>query len=172
MLVNILGTEYTIEYKSIKDDDKLDEMEGYIDLYKKNIVIANIEEREYYKNEQKAKIEKVKRKVLRHEILHGFLFESGLDCNSNKTYSWADNEEMIDWFAIQSPKIFKVYRELGCYDENDFNVDNDELRDVIVKVLLQIRDMNCERLADYKLVIEKNILYLSNLLNLGIKVEN
>ena len=110
--INILGTEYTIQYKSILKDDKLYEMEGYTDLYKKHIVIGNIEEREYFKNEQKEKITKVKNKILRHEIVHAFLYESGLDTNSNKTYSWADNEEMVDWFAIQSPKIFKIYKEL------------------------------------------------------------
>lgn len=114
--INILGTIYTIEYKSILKDDKLDEMEGYTDLYKKHIVIGNIEEREYFKNEQKEKITKVKNKILRHEIVHAFLYESGLDTNSNKTYSWADNEEMVDWIAIQSPKLLKVYQELGCLD--------------------------------------------------------
>ena len=38
--------------------------------------------------------------------------ESGLDSNSNSADSWATNEEMVDWFAIQSPKIFKVFNEL------------------------------------------------------------
>jgi hypothetical protein len=110
--INVLGTIYTIEYKSILKDDKLGEMEGYTDLYKKHIVIGNIEEREYFKNEPKEKITKVKNKILRHEIVHAFLYESGLDANSNKAYSWAENEEMVDWFAIQSPKIMKVFKEL------------------------------------------------------------
>ena len=51
--------------------------------------------------------------MLRHEIIHAFLFESGLECNSLKTYNWAENEEMVDWFAIQSPKIFILYKELN-----------------------------------------------------------
>lgn len=115
--INVLGTKYTIEYKSILKDNKLDELEGYTDLYQKQIVIGNIEERDYFKNEPVEKINVIKNKILRHEIVHAFLFESGLDCNSLKSYNWADNEEMVDWFAIQSPKIFKVYRELGCLDE-------------------------------------------------------
>ena len=58
-----------------------------------------------------------KKLTLRHEILHAFLFESGLDAGSIATYGpWANNEEMVDWFAIQSPKIFKVYSELGLVD--------------------------------------------------------
>ena len=110
--INILGTEYTLEYKSIYKDKKLEEMEGYTDIYAKQIVIGNLEEREYFINEPKEKMDIVKNKVLRHEIIHAFLFESGLDTNSNRVYSWADNEEMVDWFAIQSPKIYKIYKEL------------------------------------------------------------
>ena len=110
--INILNTEYSLFYRDLKDDDKLEDMEGYADLYEKIIVIGNIEQRDYFKNESETKIRKIKNKVLRHEILHAFLFESGLDCNSNKSYAWAENEEMVDWFAIQSPKLFKIYKEL------------------------------------------------------------
>lgn len=116
MEINILGIMYKIEYRDPDKDNKLDEMEGYTDLFKKLIVIANIEKREGYKNESIEKINKVKAKVLRHEIVHAFLYESGLDCNSNRSYSWAENEEMVDWFAIQSPKIFKVYKELNILE--------------------------------------------------------
>ena len=28
--------------------------------------------------------------------------------------NWAKNEEMVDWFALQLPKIIKVYKELKC----------------------------------------------------------
>lgn len=54
-----------------------------------------------------------KKKVLRHEITHAFLGESGLrECSLICDGGWANNEEMVDWFAIQSPKIFKVFQEL------------------------------------------------------------
>lgn len=55
------------------------------------------------------------KKVLRHELMHAFLNESGLSANSTvPDCAWAKNEEMVDWFAIQSPKIFKVFSEAGC----------------------------------------------------------
>ena len=54
--------------------------------------------------------------ILRHEIIHAFMYESGLWCNSYGVSSWAENEEMTDWFAIQSPKIFKVYKQLKILD--------------------------------------------------------
>ena len=110
--INILGTEYRIEYHNIFEDKKLDENEGYTDLYKKLIVIGNIEQREYFKDEEKEKTIKVQNKILRHEIVHAFLYESGLCENSNRSYAWSENEEMVDWFAIQSPKLFKIYKEL------------------------------------------------------------
>jgi hypothetical protein len=49
-------------------------------------------------------LESVKKRILRHELIHAFLYESGLD-----QCSWADNEEMIDFFAISLPKIFHVF---------------------------------------------------------------
>jgi uncharacterized membrane protein len=52
------------------------------------------------------------KRILRHEIIHAFLFESGLADDSNSADAWAVNEEMVDWFARQAPKIYKVYKEL------------------------------------------------------------
>lgn len=47
------------------------------------------------------------------ESADAFLFESGLSSNTHGIYgAWAENEEMVDWIAIQSPKIFKVFQEL------------------------------------------------------------
>ncbi len=51
--------------------------------------------------------------TLRHEILHAYLFESGLDWSSRDIESWATNEEMIDWIALQFPKILDTYRIFG-----------------------------------------------------------
>ena len=42
--------------------------------------------------------------------------QGGLTSSSNGVDCWAKNEEMVDWFAIQSPKIFKVYSELGLLE--------------------------------------------------------
>ena len=46
------------------------------------------------------------RKNKRHEIIHAFLFESGLAENSE----WAQNEEMVDFFAIQFPKLMEAFK--------------------------------------------------------------
>ena len=46
--------------------------------------------------------------TLRHEIIHAFLFESGLHSCSNDIKCLALNEEMIDFFALQYEKINKT----------------------------------------------------------------
>ena len=110
--VNVLNTIYKIIFKDMDKDEKLTDLEGYTDMYKKEIVVCNLESREYFKDEDKSKLKKIENKILRHELIHAFLHESGLDCNSSKCYNWAENEEMVDWFAIQSPKIMRVFKEL------------------------------------------------------------
>jgi len=108
--IDILGTKYLLKYSSYKEDKKLENLDGYTDYYMKKIVIeSDFKDRLF----DKTKIINYQNKVLRHEIIHAFLNESGLECNSLKTHNWAENEEMVDWFAIQSPKIFKLYKELN-----------------------------------------------------------
>jgi hypothetical protein len=41
---------------------------------------------------------------------------SGLADNSNGVDAWARNEEMVDWFAMQGPKIYKIWREVGAVE--------------------------------------------------------
>lgn len=111
--VNVLGTFYTIEIKSVNEDNRLSKVEAYTDMYKKKIVITNLKTREFFANDSSDKIKVITNKLIRHEIIHAFLYESGLDCNSEESCSWAENEEMVDWFAIQSPKIMKAFKELN-----------------------------------------------------------
>lgn len=107
--VNILGETYSIYYNSRKKDNTLETKDGYTDNYSKKIVINTTFSEDWDVQD----IDIYQKKVLRHEIVHAYLYESGLDVNSNKAYSWAENEEMVDWFAIQAPKIIKTYKELG-----------------------------------------------------------
>lgn len=112
--VNILGTEYTIEYKTDEEiakdmDCGVGECGSYCSETEKLIVIS-VFDKLYGENEESKNA--LKRHNLRHELVHAFLNESGLSQNSLNHGCWAKNEEMVDWFAIQSPKIFKVFQEL------------------------------------------------------------
>ena len=104
--VNILGTEYTIKEASIAEDKLLDDCDGYCDKTAHRIVVCVKED-----DCNLGKFEDYQKSVLRHEIIHAFHFESGLDANlENKPFGFS--ETLVDWFAIQSPKIFKVFQEL------------------------------------------------------------
>lgn len=109
--INILGTNYKIHFKNEEEEPRLKRNWGFTDLYTKEICIATDCEKE---TEETCKnLVEFKHKVMRHEILHAFLYESGMRECSNSTEAWVQNEEMVDWFAIQIPKIVKIYKELN-----------------------------------------------------------
>jgi hypothetical protein len=109
--VNILGSEWNVKFGSEKEYPNLTNVDGYTDLSIREIVVDGMKALQGQIG-TKADLESYQKQVVRHEIIHAFLLESGLDSNSNSADSWAVNEEMVDWFAIQSPKIFKVFNEL------------------------------------------------------------
>ena len=112
MKVYVLGTEYKILYKTREEDIKLDKIDGYCDYSTKTIVCIK-RTKEEQDDMDLADLKFIDKRILRHEIIHAFMYESGLWCNSYGVSCWAENEEMTDWFAIQSPKIYKVYKELN-----------------------------------------------------------
>ena len=109
--VNILGSEWSVKFGNEEEYPNLAEMDGYSDFSIREIVGDDMEASQGQIG-AKADLESYQKQVVRHEIIHAFLLESGLDSNSNSADSWAVNEEMVDWFAIQSPKIFKVFNKL------------------------------------------------------------
>ena len=106
--INILGTDVSVEFRKEADDEKLEDVLGYYDT-SENLIVVKIPEVEKH---SVGNPEAAQKKTLRHEIIHAFLHESGLYWSSAPVDAWATNEEMVDWFAIQAPKIFKVFKEL------------------------------------------------------------
>lgn len=115
--VNILGTIYSVEKKSKEDDSYLarNSFVGYCDEVEKKIVLLDLSNDKDYENESENFRLKLEKECLRHEIIHAFLNESGLS-HSSLSYNggWAKNEEMVDWIAIQFPKILEAYKEVDC----------------------------------------------------------
>lgn len=105
---NVLGTDIQILFRKEKDDLKLENCVGYFDSSKGWIIVKILEPDAMSLGD----LDKYQKEILRHEIVHAFLYESGPYACSNQVTNWASNEEMVDWFAIQSPKIFKVFQEL------------------------------------------------------------
>lgn len=121
MRINILGTKYKVMTRKISEDETLknNRWAGYCGEESKEIVIADMSEKQFFPDMNEDERELYRKKTLRHEILHAFLNESGLSANAVVPEGgWAKNEEMIDWFAIQSPKIYKVFKKAGCLQGN------------------------------------------------------
>jgi len=109
--VHVLGTEYEIVERTRDSDKRLESANGYVDSSVKRIVLCRQEVDEYTIDD----VSWFVKKVLRHEIVHAFLLESGLASNSCLfEEGWAKNEEMVDWFALQAPKIFEAFKEADC----------------------------------------------------------
>lgn len=117
MKIDILGTKYKFETHKISEDETLrkNRWAGYCGEESKLIVIADMSEKEFFSDMDEKEQEAYRKTTLRHEIVHAFLNESGLSDNTSvPSGGWAKNEEMIDWFAIQSPKIYKAFKKVGC----------------------------------------------------------
>ena len=111
--INVLGQEYTISIVPESEDPKLKVNNGYCDCSTHEIVICDSEDLTGDVNAVKDMTAFIKQ-VTRHEIIHAFLCESGLQACSHNINCWAYDEEMIDWFAIQAPKIIKAFKDAEC----------------------------------------------------------
>lgn len=105
--INILGTEYEVIETNEVEDKTLKGCDGYCDTSIKKCVVDEMCPTEGAR--QKKNMQYYKKAVIRHELIHAILFESGLD-----VCSWAQNEEMVDWIAIQFPKLLKTFQECDC----------------------------------------------------------
>lgn len=117
MTVNILGTEYEIIKRKYDEDEAFDRrsIAGYCDYYTKRIVVCDMNTYKGWEHEDEDSKAQCSKETIRHEIIHAFLSESGLQ-DSAFAYdgAWAKNEEMVDWLAVQTPKMYKAFVEAGC----------------------------------------------------------
>lgn len=105
--INILGTEYTVEERGSIDDETLEKCDGYCDKSIHLIVVTAMP-----RDNELEDFAAYQRKVLRHEVIHAFLFESGLhEC---WTHATGHDETYVDWIASQWAKIAAVFEQLGC----------------------------------------------------------
>lgn len=114
MKINVLGTEYTITVKKYDEDEVFERRSivGYCDSWTNQIVVCDMATYKGWEHEPPDTIQAVQKEVLRHEIAHAFFDQSGLaDSALNPDMAWAKNEEMVDWFALQGPKIYKAWQE-------------------------------------------------------------
>ena len=104
---NVLGAEWTLTESTQAENKDLYGVDGYCDSSIKECVVEKMEATGELR--QKKNLPEHKKVVIRHEIIHAFLYESGLDA-----CSWATNEEMVDYFALQFPKMLQAFKEVDC----------------------------------------------------------
>ena len=102
--VNILGTEYKVIREQFKDKDS----DGYCDYTSREIKIRDDNVNEV------GDFDELMRKKLRHEIIHTFLAESGLQANFEHYRQFGHDETLVDWFAIQFPKMIKAFASVNA----------------------------------------------------------
>lgn len=115
--INVLGTEYTITVKEYDEDEAFSRrsIDGYCDSWTNQIVVCDMSTYKGWEHELPETIQATQKEVLRHEIVHAFFDQSGLsDSALNLDMAWSKNEEMVDWFALQGPKIYKAWQEAGA----------------------------------------------------------
>lgn len=112
--INILGTTYKV-YLNVpcSKDPNLDGVFGYTSFHGKKIVVADVKTIPGWEDADEEVAFDTFAGTVRHEVIHAYLMESGLNGSANAVDCWARNEEMVDWFAIQMPKLVKTFCELG-----------------------------------------------------------
>lgn len=116
MTISILGTDYTITVKKYDEDEAFARrsIDGYCDGLTKQIVVCDMSTYKGWEHEPPETVTAAQKEILRHEIVHAFFNESGLaDSSCTVDGAWAKNEEMVDWIAIQGPKIYRAWQEVG-----------------------------------------------------------
>ena len=87
------------------EERELEQCDGFCDHTTKSIVISDIIERPGSVEDLDTYI----KGVIRHELVHAFLFESGLGADS-----WGINEEIVDWIAYQFPKLTEAFAKVDA----------------------------------------------------------
>lgn len=115
--VYVKGHPYTIRVKGYTEDPafKARSLMGYCDPYTREIAVCNLDTHENFKDEPKKTRRASEKETLRHEIVHAFLSECGLDYSALQYEGpWPKNEEMVDWLAIVGPDLYRAWREAGA----------------------------------------------------------
>ena len=109
--VNILGTEYRIEHLKRYEDSMLNsgEADGYCDSTSKRIVLRIKDEKD---NSDDYSV--YLKKLTRHEIIHAFLFESGLGSNFEHP-GFGHEEIMVDWIEYHFRTLLQFFLELVIF---------------------------------------------------------
>lgn len=108
MVVDVLGTKYTIK----QDDTLVNSMiDGLCNGYSKEITHRGVDD--MLCNDDPIDVKKIRfSEVLRHELIHAFFNEAGLE-------NYRNDEVLVDWMAKQFPKTIKAMESCGALTKED-----------------------------------------------------
>ena len=108
--VNILGSEWSIEFCRLGSD-----RDGDCSFTDRHI---RVRDNNYDDGDGPVKdFARIQRKALRHEIIHAYMAESGLAHDWVHYPFTGHDETIIDWYAIQAPRIYATFIECGCLED-------------------------------------------------------
>jgi len=103
--INILGAEYSFKFDTVANEPALDNKFGLCDRSSRRIVV-----KESQKSGSPLDLDDMDmhtKETIRHEIIHAYFDEAGLVDTSCKDW-------LVDWIAIQFPKMLKTFQETGA----------------------------------------------------------
>ena len=106
--VNILGSEWSVVTSDQSKDEYLKQVGGYCDYTANTVVYEPHPRMDSSECESFTAPDVENRRIVRHELIHAFLFESGMADDA----TWPVNEAMVDFFARQFPKLLKAFQEV------------------------------------------------------------
>ena len=109
MIVNVLGTNYGIYLDvSEEDDATLKLCAGYCDKTTKRICVGKAVDTNL------GEYAEYRKYIIRHELVHAFLFESGIGGDTVWDIDGQEHpEHMVEWVAMQFPKLLIAFQEAG-----------------------------------------------------------
>ena len=105
MTLSILGQDYDFQEIDADKDVKMENCDGYCDGFGKIIRVNNNFNTNCTTNV--SDLEGYKRRVKRHEIVHAFFEESGLE-------KYRVDELIVEWIANQFLKMEKAFQQVGA----------------------------------------------------------
>ena len=109
--IAVMGTDFDITYTTEEDDPTIKGKSGvcYSLLHKIKIdqwIYLDDADGSVSETEKASKLLSLLA-ILRHEVMHAFFFQSGLDTQC----SFAVDEMLIDWLSLKMPEIVDVMNE-------------------------------------------------------------
>ena len=107
--LNILGSKWKLKVVPKNYDPMFVECDGFTDRSTKTMYVYDGSS-ECTEVDALRNFDDYLKVVKRHEILHAFMYESGLaQCWEHPRYG--HSEEDLDWMAIQFPKMLEVFKK-------------------------------------------------------------